>query len=143
MIISDTRLYFKNEIEKCFPDSSEWDDYFNLDNVPSTIQDCTYHIGIGPLSTGRKNDQTSEEDLSVTVNFWKKGYNDVQETFDEFFDSVHEFKTCVTDPSTYASHAFIKDVYATSIVPQPIDGSNDNVLRLSIDFSVLSFWCKD
>lgn len=135
MIATVTRTYFKNRISECMPDYTEWEDYFNSSNIPSTLLDYSYHIELGSTASGSFDDQSSLEEMSVTIRFFRKGFDTsmLQEHFDKLYDDVHGFKFNAQDPSKRVEP--IKNVYATSVIPQPMD-SNDNIMIVQVDFTV-------
>lgn len=141
MIASGIRTYMNDRVGECFPDFEEWTDYFNINNIPSQVIDCRYHIEIGVTSSDT-TDLVVEDTTSVIVRFFKKAQNSecMQEDFDGMYDCAHAFKMNAQDPSKYAENTTIKRVLSTGITPQEQNVSNDNLIQLDVEFTVIGYF---
>ena len=135
MSISQVRTYFRNRLAETDPDLSEWTDGFNIENIPNTITDKTYHIFLGTLASQELNDLTTDDQLAVSINVFFEGYQDVQETLDVGYDLMHQFRLNSINPCNSMVGDNIKNVVLESITPNPVD-TNDNMIRFSLDFNV-------
>lgn len=134
MSISSVRSYFKSRITDEVSSAVEHTDAFNIENISLTGRDKIYHIIYQNNSNLETHGNRIADNVSVTINMVFKGYRDTQSTFDSTSDTVHNIKRRASKISNYTSN--IKRVVCDSISINPSDDSNDNVLLVTMEFSV-------
>ena len=134
MSISSVRSYFKSRITDEVSSAIEHTDAFNIENISLTGRDKIYHIIYQNNSNLETHGDRIADNVSVTINMVFKGYRDTQSTFDSTSDTVHNIKRRASKISNYTSN--IKRVVCDSISINPSDDSNDNVLLVTMEFSV-------
>ncbi len=134
MSISSVRSYFKSRITDEISSAVEHTDAFNIENISLTGRDKIYHIIYQNNSNLETHGDRIADNVSVTINMVFKGYRDTQSTFDSTSDTVHNIKRRASKISNYTSN--IKRVVCDSISINPSDDSNDNVLLVTMEFSV-------
>lgn len=146
MSLSQVRRYFNQSITNQYSNYVEWTDAFNIENIPRTLLNNRYHIGIGPISSTAKQDTHIVDSQSVTLTIWKSGFLNVSDARDEILNIAHAIRLKLINPvniETFRAsvNGEIQDVQSVSITPEVIDATNDNVIQVSIQFNVLMYFC--
>ena len=135
MSISVVRSYFKSRITDEVSSAVEHKDAFNLENMHVSARDKMYHIIYQNGSNVETHGDRITDNVSVTITMLFKGFRDTQATFDSTSDTVHNIKRRASKITNYTDG--IKRVVCDSIGINPSDDSNDNVLLVTMEFSVL------
>ena len=141
MSISQVRTYFKSRLSETDSDFREWTDGFNRENIPNNIYDKAYHIAYGSLASSALSDNFIEDNLSVSIQLFFKGYRDPAQAIDDALDKAHNFRLrCVSFPNATTGDD-IKNVILTTMIPD-FPESNDNMIIIDLEFVVrLCFDC--
>lgn len=134
MSISAVRSYFKSRITDEVSNAVEHKDAFNIENMHTNARDKMYHIIYQNNSNIETHGDRITDNVSVTISMMFKGYRDTQATFDSTSNTVHNIKRRASKISNYTSG--IKRVVCDSINITPADESNDNILLVTMEFSV-------
>ena len=134
MSISVVRDYFKDQIKEEVAAAVEHTDAFNIENMHTNARDKMYHIIYQNDSNIETHGDRITDNISVTISMVFKGYRDTQASFDSTSDTVHNIKRRASKISNYTSG--IKRVVCDSINITPADDSNDNILLVTMEFSV-------
>ena len=134
MSISVVRDYFKDQIKEEVAAAVEHTDAFNIENMHTNARDKMYHIIYQNNSNIETHGDRITDNISVTISMVFKGYRDTQAAFDSTSDTVHNIKRRASKISNYTSG--IKRVVCDSINITPADDSNDNILLVTMEFSV-------
>ena len=134
MSISVVRDYFKDQIKDEVAAAVEHTDAFNIENMHTNARDKMYHIIYQNDSNIETHGDRITDNISVTISMVFKGYRDTQASFDSTSDTVHNIKRRASKISNYTSG--IKRVVCDSINITPADDSNDNILLVTMEFSV-------
>lgn len=131
MSFTNIRPYFRTRLDSL--GFREWPDAFNIDNNPSSIIDLSYHLGPVQVSTIKQNQGDFESDGSISVHLWVKGYADPSVALDDSLTNAQSILVDVLKASNRIG-GNLKNVFLDGIATEPIAGSNDNVVRLRLDF---------
>lgn len=131
MSFTNIRPYFRTRLDSL--GFREWPDAFNIDNNPSSIIDLSYHLGPVQVSTIQQNQGDLESDGSISVHLWVKGYADPSVALDDSLTNAQSILVDVLKASNRIG-GNLKNVFLDGIATEPIAGSNDNVVRLRLDF---------
>lgn len=134
MSLSDVRAYFKDRIRDEVPTAVEHKDAFNIENMFINARDKTYHIIYQNDSNLDTNGDLITDNISVTITMLFKGYKNTQSAFDSTSDTVHNIKLRASKIANYTNG--IKRVVCDNILIEPADDSNDNILQVTMNFSV-------
>ena len=134
MSLSDVRSYFKSVIVDEVPAAVEHKDAFNLENMHVNARDKMFHIIYQNNSNLDTNGDLITDEISVTVTMLFKGYRDTQATFDTTSDTAHNIKLRASKIANYTNG--IKRVVCDNILIEPMDDSNDNILQVSMEYTV-------
>ena len=135
MSFSTLKPYFQSRMEAVDTELREWEDAFNVDNIPSTILDKSWHITFSPASynTGGAHTCLSFE-CPITLRVFFKGYRNPREAVDMaliFADAI--LKEC-TKPVQRLNQPSIKNVLPNNVDIRELSDSNDNAAILEISF---------
>lgn len=137
MSLGAIRTYFNQRITSVDSNLSEWTDAFNLENVPSTLLESKYHIGLGPSSSASGIDFHIRDDFTVNVTLWKRGLNNVPNAVDELLDEANCIRTDIINPRNIEDfNQDILKISAIGIEIEEIQASNDDVVQVQIIFEV-------
>jgi len=139
MSFVDVRPYFRKVIKEADAKLVEWNDAFNEDNIPKTIIDkrC-FHILVGKFKVVNI-DQPRFIQFSgdATITLYYPAAKNLPQNVDDIIakgqaivERAMMAKNRVTQPS-------IKSVQVINFDPSPMSRSNDNAVRLTIDFSLV------
>lgn len=132
--LSDVRSYFKDRITDEVPAAVEHKDAFNIENMHVNARDKMYHIIYQNNTNLETHGDRITDNVSVTLSMIFKGYRDTQAAFDSTSDTAHNIKRRASKISNYVNG--IKRVVCDSINITPVDDSNDNILLVTMEFSV-------
>lgn len=127
------RPYFKARCEAV--GLSEHDDSFNIDNIPDTIIDDSFHISFDSFNGIKSNQNDQEISVPVSVVFYKKGFRYPSEGIDNALIKA-EALIKEAQSTTNRLGTVIKNVTTSDGVVEPITLANDNIVRVKIVFNV-------
>jgi hypothetical protein len=140
MSVSQVRTYFNDRVREVDSNLKVWDDAFNIDNVPESLIDTYYHVQYNSVGVSTNNDVSIEDSVSVVITLWKKGFRDPIEAY----DSINDLGLCIRlnclQPAKIALTDNIRQVESVSVLSEPIEGSNDNIIKLSLEFNARLFF---
>lgn len=140
MALTDVRPYFRTHLNAL--SLKEHPDGFNVENIASTILDNSYHLEIGTIATSASNQRDHIFAMPIKVRVFLKGYRDPANEIDAAIALSENIMAEVLKPSNrYGTD--IKDIIPVSIVPTPLDESNDNSVILEMDFTANVILCFD
>lgn len=135
MSFQDVRPYFRARVE-AVGGLQEWTDGFNFDNIPSTILDGSYHLDSGSFSNIKQNQDCLDASGTFTVRVFLKGFRDPQDGIDRGWAKGQAIVQECLKASNRATQAGIKNVQLLTFAVEPLDVSNDNVVRTVLSFTV-------
>ena len=133
-MISDIRNYFRAVIFEIDSDMDEHEQIFVSDNIPNTRLDETYTLFIGDMSIEREDTSINGE-VTVSLEIYKKGYNDIIDNFDEAYCKAIDIHALAMNQTRLDQTGFIKSVVATSVIPESIE-DDDKSSKFTIQFIV-------
>ena len=139
MKISKVRTYLSNQVKTIDSDFYEWEDAFNIDNIPSNIKDKSYHIAY-EIPTSADFDTHLEDAIDVTVSVFFKGYRTPAATLDTAMDLCNDIRIQAVKKESIEAFRSTDDnpifgVISNSIVPTTIP-SNDNQVVITLQFTI-------
>lgn len=112
-------------------------DAFNVEDIPSTVLNKSYHIGQGPVETRQIQMDYSEVEMGITLKFFIKGFKDTSSGIDTAIAFTEDILESIIKPSNRLS-GNVKDVIFNSAIYEPLAVSNDNAIIATLDLNVLS-----
>ena len=129
----EVRSYFRTALVAL--GFKEWTDAFNVDNIPSTILDKSFHLSAPSGSRrGGYDQQKQDAETSVAIRIARKGYKNPANAIDQCLVDVDAIITQCLD-ITRRNESGIKNVYNGGHSITALDASNDNVAVLEINFT--------
>lgn len=136
---SDVRDYLIARIQAVDPDLREWRESFNIENVPSTLLDTHFQITFNNIAQEPNTGSYVVDNINVTVNIWKNGCNEPVIALDELLDKALCIRQEVINPDNVESFGWNGFVNAVSVIPFPIDETNDNIMRVAMEFNITNY----
>lgn len=136
MGIANVRQYFRDRMDAI--GYVEWTDGFNVENIPSTVLDQSYHVESGQISATTANHQPHRFDCPIVLRVFFKGFNDPIRAIDDAYGYAEDILAEVLLPSNRLSND-IHDVQPVSIAVNPLTQQNDNSVILEINFLAITF----
>jgi len=134
MSFSKLHPYFETIMTTVDPLFTEWEDAFNVANIPSSILDMAWHFEVLPFRyTGTAHTCLGFE-CPVKLKAFIKGYRTPKDAVDSalvFAEAIVK-EACL--PSNRLTQPTIKNVLPSQITVDALAQSNDNTAVLSIDF---------
>lgn len=136
MSFTDLRPYFQARMKTVDEDLREWEDGFNIENIPSTILNKSWHFRTGLFSNVGAQAQTCFKfTCPVTITVILKGYREPKEAIDTaLFLSDAIVKEC-TNPVHRLNQANIKNVLPDTVNVRELSQTNDNIVVLEMQFN--------
>jgi hypothetical protein len=146
---SDIRKYFKERIAASDSDLKEWKDALVFDdanNIPTTLLNTRYHIAINSWTSSPAQDQSVHDQFSITLTLLKKGFTEPQDALDDLLDKVLDIRHELINPLNVeafkiANNSAILAVENTSGAAGEIDSTNDNTVKVALEFNVRLYFC--
>ncbi len=117
---------------------SEWQDAFNIENIPSTILDTSYHIDLSTGEAAVINSSALQEIGTVVLRVFRKGFRDTVAMRDEMLAEKDTIICDILAPAVRLQSG-IKNIVYNSFALQPLSDSNDNSAILELNFSVVVY----
>jgi hypothetical protein len=112
---------------------TEWPDGFNLENIPKTIINKSYHILTPDLAGGPSNQNHQDTDTSVTISFFEKGFRDPTEAKER---AMLDIETIVKDVCNISNRTdTLLNVVFDGGTIDPINASDDNQVLIQLNFT--------
>lgn len=128
-MINEIRDYIKARLNDVDSNLSEWTDVFNIENIPETIIDNSYHIKFGSIDIDRIDGVLSYE-TQIEINLFKKGYRNVQDAHDSILDKSVLVNLCLSDVAKFNS-TFVRD-YTPDGIDSDFFTTNDNLIIIKL-----------
>lgn len=114
---------------------TEWLDAFNLENVPETIIDKSYHIGSARGDGVKLNMHDQVIDFAQTIVFWRSGFSNPGEGLDLAIEGIQEILCDVLGPARRITPTF-KNIRFQDFSLEPGAEDNDNLIKATINLTV-------
>lgn len=118
---------------------SEHKDAFAVDNIPETVMDKSFHVGLGPVEGTGQNHLAQESEMSVVLRTYYLGYRTPQEAVDTAIsegETILKQLVKVTDLGGRVNTDGLMNVVFNEAALDPIDSSNDNAVVLTSSYTV-------
>ncbi len=136
MSFSEVRPYFRSRLNTV-SGLKEWEDAFNVNNIPSTVLDEAYHIATISGSALKMNHQVSDHEFVVTIRWFKKGFRNPADALDTAMQRIDDIYDAVLLPSARSTETGLINVLPGNIIVDPLSDDNDNIVVVSLDFNCL------
>lgn len=140
MSFTTIRPYFNTIMTTVDADLREWTDAFNIENIPESILNKSWHITFNPANQVSLNQTGLRYDYPITLNVFLLGYRvpaDAVDTANSMGESI--IKECLKHSNRLAiaeaNSGRIINVISNQMSINPLAASNDNVVRLQLDFT--------
>ncbi len=111
------------------------DDAFNTDNVGMNNFDKRYHIFYGNIQTTVSNQNTTQDNVTATVNLFFKGARNATAQLDEALDIANKYRIQCLKIQFLRNQQFIKRVVSQSIEAVPLN-TDDNAIQIRLTFNI-------
>lgn len=134
MSFSLVRPYFRKHLSSL--NFKEWSDGFNIENIPSTVLDKSYHIESNTAQTVGSNQLAYTLTQRVVISIFRKGFRTPSMALDMLMNDVDDILDVVVDPTNRLTTG-IKNVKFVQFQAQPIAESNDNAVVMRLEFECM------
>ena len=136
MSLSNVRGYFRTHFDA--ESYTEWKDGFNKDDIPNSIINKSYHI-LSPTIVQQNHNQIHLELVeTIETTFTLKGYRTPADAIDDAHTEIEDLLDRILGHSNRTkSVSGIKNVVLDNIDIEPYSEDNDNMVRVTMRFSVL------
>lgn len=114
---------------------TEWEDAFDIDNVPESLLDKSYHIGSPGGDHVKLNMHDQLINAKVALVFWRMGFNTPAAAVDS---SLVDIETILCDflaPAQRVVPVF-RNVVLVDYKLEPLSDDNNNIIRSTINLTV-------
>lgn len=136
MSLETIRPYFQEAMLTVDRTYVEWEDAFNVENIPNSELDRAWHIQLSPATLASFNQACLSYNVPLVLTAWEKGYKTPSEAVDNGLKKLEAIlKECVRH-SRRLSKPYIKNVVPTGFSVDAISATNDNIAKLVISFTL-------
>jgi len=139
MSFTSIRQYFIDRMSTVDSDLREWEDAFNVENIPSNLLDKSWHMTLSPFSYTGSAHTCLGFNSAVLIRVYFKGYREPREAVDTALEYAETIIKECTKPTNRLSQPNIKNVLPGTINVRELATTNDNVVILEIQFSVTNY----
>lgn len=133
-MITASRAYIKEQIQKCNSDYLEIKDPFGDNELSLSQIDRHYKLVFGSLNTeAAGNFHTDTVDATLEI-YRKAGFDEIAD-FDEVYDLGIDIKNTVIDPLFVKNSEDFSDIVFLGISPEPLP-TNDKVFKILLTFQI-------
>lgn len=140
MAFSDLKPYFRSVlVDLGYDASKEHGEGFDLQSIPSTLIDRAFHIlAAGPVNGIRQNQADQELSASVTLSVFFQGFRSEELGIDQAMAAGEEIisEACRAKRRVSSFASGIKNVVIENMEAVPLADSNDNIVKLEMNFTV-------
>lgn len=116
---------------------TEHTDAFNIDNIPETIFNKSFHILFGPFLGTKLNMHIQETSVNVQIRFFLKGFRDPASGVDSaILLGENIIRDCLAPAKRIGTNS-IKNVTFIRMSVDPYADSNDNLVSTLLEFETL------
>lgn len=137
MSFAAIRPYFNARMLAVDPDFREWEDAFNVDNIPSTMFDKAWHLEFSPSTFGQANQACLTFLVPVSLKVFLKGYRSPKDAVDKALSLAESIVKEASGPSNRLNQPLIKNVLPNLVDVRKLSETNDNSVVLEISFNCL------
>lgn len=135
MSLVDIKPYIRSKLNPA--GFREWKDALNVENIPSTRLHKAYHIELSNSRGDSLNQHVYQSSISTQLTVFLKGIKDTDKSLDLALELIEDIIVLLLDPTVRVTQPNIKSVFCESFNIDPIDSSNDNSLKITMNFSFL------
>lgn len=114
---------------------NQHEDAFNDDNIPSTILDDAWAVRFGTANYIGTAHETFAFTYPVQLVVFKKGYRSPQEAVDSLHVMAEAILKAALSAPRRLNQATIKNVLPSTVDIIPLNASNDNAAKLTLNFN--------
>lgn len=133
------RSYFEARMSVVDSDFKEWEDAFNIENIPSNVLDKAWHLEFGAFTYTGSAHTCLGFDCPVRLRVFVKGYRNPKEAVDLGLVLSDAIVKEVCKPSNRLTQPLLKNVLPSVINVQALAESNDNVALVDLNFNCQIF----
>lgn len=136
MSFTGLKPYFKERLNSINSGAlKEWQDAFNVANIPATLLDKAYHIEINPSTYLGSAHGCLAFNAGVRVRVFFKGYATPAAAIDKATEYADYIIKAACLSTSRLNQAKLKNILPSGVSIDPLDGSNDNAAILEIVFT--------
>lgn len=136
MSFKPIRTFLTDRLLEVDPDFEVHDQAFESQEVGANDYDKRFHIFYGDITTTSADHNITNDNVSATVSLYFQGARSSTEALDEAMDISNKYRLQCLKRIKYAGLTFIKKVVCTSVVAEPVDITNDNAIKVRLQFSI-------
>ena len=136
MSFKPIRTFLKDRLIAIDADFESYENAFNNNEVGSNDYNKKYHIFYGRVDTTAFNHNITSDSVTATVTLYFSGSRTSEEQLDDAMDLANLYRIECLKRANYANQTFIKNVVCNSIVAEPLADSNDNAIKITLEFSI-------
>lgn len=136
MSFKPIRTFLETQLLKIDSDFEVYDQGFENSEIGFNDFNKRYHIFYGNIQTSDANQNTTNDTVNATVTLYFKGARSATLALDDSLDIANNFRIECLKRANFTNYTFIKKVVCNSINAEPVDASNDNAIKIKLEFSV-------
>lgn len=133
MALCDVLPYFREQM--CNDGYEEWEVELDSENPPNSIADKVFKLDVGNITGSAARHTTFNFLMPVEMILYFKTYNRPVKGRDDALREIDNVLANVLDVKKRYG-VDLKSIVATSVLIEALDQTNDNILKVTIDFDV-------
>lgn len=139
MSIADVRPYFQTRMTSLA--LNEWQNPFDVDNIPENIIDNVYQVTVGPISQQSFNQSDLALNVPANLKLFVKAYREHMTAYDSAVALANSVLIEVLNPANRLTQTNIKTINLDSVSFDPLDPTNDNIIVVNMQFRTMVVIC--
>lgn len=116
---------------------TEWKEPFTDDNIPANILEGSYQIQVQSAAEVKQNQTALEYLVPVQLRIHFKGFKEPWLARNKAMLKAESICQECLAHANRLTQAGIKNIYSTAFAAEALSDSNDNIVRLTMDFQAL------
>ena len=133
MSLTNIKSLFRTRLEG--QSFEEWEDAFNVENIPSNILDKAFHIQIGVITGDILNGENQTLTTELVLSMMFKGFRSPSEGVDTALQDGENVIIDICDPMVRLG-TNVKNVKFLNMTVDPIADTNDNSIIVRQNYEV-------
>jgi hypothetical protein len=134
MALETIKPYFRAAMLRADPNLVEWEDAFNVDNIPQTQLDCAWHLTLGTATFVKYDQGCLWYNVPLTLQLFFKGYRTPAVAVDNALLKAEAIIKESCRHSFRLSQPYIKNLTPKDYNIEALTGDNDNTAKLVMTF---------
>ena len=134
MSLTLVRSYFRTRMNSL--NYKEWKDGFNIENIPSSLLNGSYHILCGSIDVNETGPKHISFDYPIILRLFLKGFRKPADAIDSGIEKGENIIKDIVSVTNRTSISCIKNVLCNNIEIIELSDTNDNSIIVEMNYTI-------